>query len=928
MATDREFAFGSFRFDPRSGQLWREKRQVKLTPRAAAVLCYLAERAQELVTKQDLFERVWGGMAVGDDALTSCIQELRGALGDDARRPRYIETLHRRGYRFMVQASLIDRCSAAVPPVTAPEPCRLVGRMTELDELARAFNQACSGQRQLLFLTGEPGIGKSSLADAFLDQLRASRAVKIAHGQCLDHHGVGEPYLPLIEALTRLAGGQGGRAVKEVLSAQAPSWLAQMPSLWTRSERRALETRSRATRERMMRELTLAVEAIASDIPLLLKLEDIHWSDVSTLDWLAHVARRPDPARLLILATLRPADPAAAKVGVTTLVTELAVHHQCKEIALAPLSLQAVENYLEARLGYEGGAAQLRAMAPLVLERTGGNPLFMSSIVNELARQEAPRPEAGGIMSIPQDVRRFIDRQIDQLGECDYELLSAASVVGRQFATAAVAAALETDDPQIEGACARLARQGVFIVKSGSTAWPDGTRTELFSFRHDLHRELVYERVPASRRGTSHARVGHRLQAAWVNGLDAIAAELAEHFERGGELEHAIPHHQRAADKALRRSANEQAIAHLRRALEAVGQMPDEAERVRIEAELRIALGAAFMATRGFGAPEVLEAYSRAEALCDGLGERAEIFPALWGQWLFRWGRSELDVSWRLCKKLLALAKASGDPGLRLQAHHAAWATSFGRGRLAQVSAHVEAGLALYDERLHRGMASRYGNHNASACGQNFMALALALAGEEDRAVSTANAALALARSLSDPFSLGLTLYFASATAQVLGHVVPASQHAEASRQLAEEHDFAMLKAWSTGILGWCVAESGDPVRGIKLLTDAIAALLATQSRHFLSYLLGLLADARMKAHQLEDAMIAVNEAIGLAEENGERYYRAELHRLRGELLAHSPHNKPSEAAAAFQIAVTTAKEQGAAGLGRKAMASLRRWSR
>ena len=129
-------------------------------------------------------------------------------------------------------------------------------------------------------------------------------------------------------------------------------------------------------------------------------------------------------------------------------------------------------------------------------------------------------------------------------------------------------------------------------------------------------------------------------------------------------------------------------------------------------------------------------------------------------------------------------------------------------------------------------------------------------------------------------------------------------------------------------MLGWCVAESGDPVRGIKLLADAIAALLATQSRHFLSYLLGLLADARMKAHQLEDAMIAVNEAIGLAEENGERYYRAELHRLRGELLAHSPHGKPSEAAAAFQIAVTTAKEQGAAGLGRKAMASLRRWSR
>ncbi len=280
------------------------------------MLHLLAERAQELVTKQDLLERVWGGMAVGDDALTSCIQELRGVLGDDARRPHYIETRHRRGYRLMVPATVDEQSGAAAPlQVASPEPSRLVGRVAEFGELARAFDQARSGRRQIVFISGEPGIGKSSLADAFLEQLRTSQTVKIAHGQCLDHHGVGEPYLPLIEALTRLAGGADGAAVKEILSTQAPSWLAQMPALWTRSERSALETRGRATRERMMRELTLAIEAIAADAPLLLKLEDIHWSDTSTLDWLAHVARRPEPARLMVMATFRPADAAAAKVG-------------------------------------------------------------------------------------------------------------------------------------------------------------------------------------------------------------------------------------------------------------------------------------------------------------------------------------------------------------------------------------------------------------------------------------------------------------------------------------------------------------------------------------------------------------------------------------------------------------------------------------
>ena len=174
--------------------------------------------------------------------------------------------------------------------------------------------------------------------------------------------------------------------VKKILAAQAPSWLAQMPSLWTRSERSALETRGRATRERMMRELTLAVEAMAADVPLLVKLEDIHWSDASTLDWLAHIARRPEPARLMVLATFRPADAAAVKVGLGGLVAELALHGQCQEIALHPLDLDAIEAYLSARLG-RAERRKPREMAPLLLERTGGNPLFMTSIVNQLAQR-------------------------------------------------------------------------------------------------------------------------------------------------------------------------------------------------------------------------------------------------------------------------------------------------------------------------------------------------------------------------------------------------------------------------------------------------------------------------------------------------------------------------------------------------------------
>jgi DNA-binding winged helix-turn-helix (wHTH) protein/predicted ATPase len=926
MVAHQQFAFGVFRFDTRTGQLWRDGREVKLTPRAAAVLQLLAERAQDLVTKKELFERVWGGIAVSDDALTSCIQELRSALGDDARRPRTIETRHRRGYRLMVPATPIaDRSNASVsPPPSAPS--RIVGRSSELAELARAFDRARSGRRQVVFVTGEPGIGKSSLAGAFVDQVRSVHVVKIAHGQCLDHHGVGEPYLPLIEALTRLASGRDGTAVKEILWAQAPSWLAQMPSLWTRAERGVLEARGPATRERMMRELALAVETIASDAPLLFTLEDIHWSDASTLDWLAHVARRPEPARLIVLATFRPADVASAKQGLGRLVTELALHGDCSEISLKPLGLQAIEAYLKARLGDEDATAQPPRMAPLLLERTGGNPLFLTSIVSQLAHREAPEWTLDQIVAIPHDVRRFIDRQIDELHETDRNLLTAASVIRREFATPAVAAALEVDGEQVETTCARLARWGVFIVKSGSTRWPDGAHVELYSFRHDLYRELLYDRLPATRRSLMHARVGRRLEAAWTSQPDAIASELAEHFERGNEVARAVPHHQCAAATALRRSANEEAVGHLRRALNAIGQIADEVKRTKLEVELLIALGVAFMATRGFGAPEVLDAYSRAEALCERLGERADIFPALWGQWLFRWGRSELSDAWRLCRRLLALAERSGDPGLKLQAHHAAWATSFGRGELAEVRAHAEAGLALYDAKMHQAMASSYGNHDAGACARSFTALSLALAGEEQRARATADSSLSVARGLNHPFSMALALYYASAVAQFLGDVALAARHAEAGRQLAMEHDLALLKAWSTGVTGWCAAENGDPNRGIVLLTEAITALEATQSRQFKSYLLGLLADVHIKAERPADAMKAVKDGIALAEAGGERFYSAELHRLHGELLARPPYGQKRKAEMSFRVAIEIAKQQGAAALEYKANASTRYW--
>jgi predicted ATPase len=318
----------------------------------------------------------------------------------------------------------------------------------------------------------------------------------------------------------------------------------------------------------------------------------------------------------------------------------------------------------------------------------------------------------------------------------------------------------------------------------------------------------------------------------------------------------------------------------------------------------------------------VQQAYGRAETLCDRLGERADIFPALWGQWLFRWGRSEMDAAWRLGNRLLALAARSGSAALQLQAHHAMWATTFGRGEFAQTRAHAAAGLAIYDASVHQAMASSYGNHDAALCARYFSALALAIEGDERRTRALIESMLATARGLDDPFSLALVLFFSSAALQILGDVKLAAARAEECVQMAAEHALALPKSWSSGVMGWSLVQNGERVRGLAMLEEALASLQATQSKHFVSYLLGLLGDARFKADLHAEALEAVEQALALSR-NGERFYSAELHRLQGVLCAHPTFGRHGEAAVSFKNAIAIARAQGAETFERKARKNL-----
>lgn len=324
MQATKEIAFGRFRLDLVNECLWQGAHAISLRPKAFAVLKLLIDNPGLLVTKQQVLDTVWSGTFVGDAVLKDNIRQLREALHDDPASPLYIETAHRRGYRFI--AKLDQQAPAKISSATArPASSQLaayvagsslsvtegqvLGRDAEMAKMRAYLERAIAGERQILFVTGEPGIGKTTVVQAFLEHAAQVQGLLVARGQCLEHYGAAEPYLPVLEGFSRLCRSPRGVQVKAVLQQHAPAWLAQMPSLLPQAERENLRSQvTGSTSERMLREMAEAIEALTSQSPLLLILEDLHWSDYSTLDLLSYLARRRDPARLMIIGTYRPVD--------------------------------------------------------------------------------------------------------------------------------------------------------------------------------------------------------------------------------------------------------------------------------------------------------------------------------------------------------------------------------------------------------------------------------------------------------------------------------------------------------------------------------------------------------------------------------------------------------------------------------------------
>ena len=336
-------AFGSFRLDLLDQCLWHEGVRIPLTPKLFAVLCHLVDHPGRLVTQDELLGAIWPDTYVQPEILRKYILELRKVLGDDPKSPRYIETLPKRGYRFLAppeEAPLIPALASLPGPV---------GRDPELAALDGHLGTARQGQRQLVLVTGEAGVGKSTLLDAFEQRLAGQGGLRIARGQCVEGFGGKEAYYPILDAFGQLIRGAGAEGIIQVLASHAPTWLIQFPSLLKAEQREALQREILgATRERMVREFCQALEVITAADTLMLVLEDLHWADPSTLDLISALARRRGPCKLLMLGTYRPVEVILLQSPLKALRQDLVMHKLCFEIALERLTAPDVAGYLAA----------------------------------------------------------------------------------------------------------------------------------------------------------------------------------------------------------------------------------------------------------------------------------------------------------------------------------------------------------------------------------------------------------------------------------------------------------------------------------------------------------------------------------------------------------------------------------------------------
>jgi class 3 adenylate cyclase/predicted ATPase len=798
----------------------------------------------------------------------------------------------------------------------------LVGRAAEVSLLLERWAQSQGGLGQVVLLSGEAGIGKSRLVRVLTERVVAEGAPRLTL-HCSPYHA-NSAFYPVIDHLQRLLHWHRDvspqarlTTLEEVVQAahlpleETVLLLAALLSVPVPNRYPPLTLSPQRQKQKTQEALVAWLLAETAQQPVLAVWEDLHWADPSTLELLGLLLDQVPTARLLLVLTCRPEfRPSwAPRSYVTPLALTRLVRPQVEEMVLRVT---------------DGKRLPAEVVQQIVV-KTDGIPLFVEELVKTILEAGLVREEAGRYvltgplppLAIPTTLQDALMARLDRLASVK-EIAQLGAVLGREFAYVLLQAVTPLEDPILQQSLAQLV-EAELLYQRGHP--PQAT----YLFKHALVQDAAYQSLLKSTRQQYHQRIAQVLETQFPETAETQPELLAHHYTEAGLPAQSIPYWQWAGNRASQRSAYMEAVAHLTKGLEVLKVLPNTAERTQQELALQTTLGPALMATRGFAAPEVQHAYARAQELCQQAGESPQLFSVLRGLWNFSLVRAELQKARRLGEQLLTLAQRQPAPALLLEAYFVLGLSLFWLGEPVSARARLEQSISLYDPQHHRAHALHYGLEPGVIC-LSYAAVTLWTLGYPDQALESIGKALLLAaQEPSHPFSLAQSFSWAVRLHWLRRERQAAHERTVALMALASEQEFAYWLAWGTISQGRTLVEQGQAEDGIVRIRQGLAAHRATGGELSRPWFLAMLAEAYGMRGQADEGLCVLAEALTTAYQTGDRYFEAELYRLKGELLLQQTSPDVHQAETCFQQALTIARHQQAKSLELRAAMSLAR---
>ena len=843
------------------------------------------------------------------------------------------------GNRFSTMAEMLDALYAchgtsfSVPTPLSKTDRHTVGRDDQLAVLGQGLEQVYAGSGLLIGVSGEAGIGKTTVVEEFLSRLSGTPAM-IAKGQCSERLAGTEAYLPFFDILGHLleTGTDGANA--RMMREKAPWWFVQVASVSPDdpANQAMLEQTRHTTQEQIKRELVSFLKEASNSHPLILFIEDMHWADVSSVDLVAYLGARFEGMKVLIVTTYRPVEMQLNDHPFLQIKPDLVSRGQCREIELKFLDQDEIEAYLE--LEYPSNTFP-DDLAELIHNRTEGSPLFMADLIKDLEQQGIiEKGEDGWHLSesigtvesvLPNSVRAMIERKVSQLNEEDRQLMVVASVQGFEFDSAVLALVLEKDEEEVEERLQQLEKEYRFVEYLEEDEFPDRTLTLKYRFVHVLYQNDLYDSLTRTKRVRLSRKIGQMLEEAYGEKRNEVASELARLFEEGREYKSAFTYYKIAAEHLVFVFAYQEGYAIANKSLGLLRFLEDTPEHKKLEISLQITIGSALTAIKGFSAEGVGVAYERVQKLYSQVEIDSEVAAYVLGLQSFFIVTLRLDDALKLGSENLRLAKENGDRGLLAAANNCLGVANQFLGYFSESIPQLERVIDLLgaETKTIDSHADRV-VYELLVQASNHLALSHWVLGYPDRAIAISDSVKSRLKGIQNPYLESHYLGFAGFLHQFMGNEDLVLILAESNVALSEEHGFPLNQKWASMLIGWTEAVSGKWEESLEVLQDGLAFWQGVGMKAMVPYWHSLIVPILGRLERYEDAKGMLDDSIDYMESTQHRFFEPEIHRVNGDILKNQGAD-PEEVASHYQKAINVARKQKAKSYELRAVMSLGR---